>query len=352
MPDRPTSAPTESAGGEAAPAADARPLVSVIVPTFNRLARLQRVIEALRHQTYPPERYEVVVVSDGSTDGTDEYLRGRPPHELTFVSQPNAGPAAARNLGIRVASGSLVAFIDDDVIAAPELLERHVAHHREADDLVVIGPMLTPLETELSPWVMWEQAMLYRQYDAMLRGWWHPTPRQFYTGNASVARAAVEAVGGFDTRFRRAEDIELAYRLEAAGLRFVFDPEAVGYHHADRSFASWLQNAHDYGTVDVILARDQGRSIVRDIVNHGFQRRSVAVRSMTRACLGRPRLEALTRWLFTQGYAAGRAMHVERVTAASLSGLYNMAYYRGLADELGGAEAFGRAVAAPNGVWA
>jgi GT2 family glycosyltransferase len=327
-------------------------MVSVIMPTFNRLDRLQLALAAIDAQTYPRDRYEVVVVSDGSTDGTDDYLRSTPPFDLTFVAQANAGPAAARNHAVRVASGSLVAFIDDDVIAAPDLLERHVSHHRDAEDLVVIGPMLTPTDAELSPWVLWEQAMLYRQYDAMVAGLYQPTPRQFYTGNASVARDAVLAVGGFDTRLRRAEDIELAYRLEATGLRFVFDPGAVGYHYADRSFASWLQNAHDYGVVDVRLARDQGRGAVCAIVSHGFRRRSAAIRSMTGACLRRPRLEAMAHWLFTQGYAASHAAHVGYLSRASLSGLYNLAYYRGLADELGGAEAFRRALMLPDGEWA
>ncbi len=331
--------------------ADDQPTVSVIVPTFNRLGRLQRVLAAIDAQTYPRDRYEIVVVSDGSTDGTDDYLRSARPFDLTFVAQPNTGPAAARNHGIHVASGSLVAFIDDDVIAAPELLEHHVRHHRQAGDLVVIGPMLTPTDAEPSPWVAWEQAMLYRQYDAMLAGEYRPTPRQFYTGNASVAREAVLAAGGFDTRLRRAEDIELAYRLEAAGLRFVFDPNAVGYHHADRSFTSWLQNAHDYGVVDVLLARDQRRAAVGAIVNYGFRCRSAPVRSMTRACLDRPRLEAVARRVFTAGYAASQAVHLRRLSRASLSGLYNLAYYRGLADELGSAEAFRRAVTVPDGEW-
>ena len=233
----------------------ATPAVSVVIPTYNRAARLRRVLAALVSQTYPRSCYEIVVVSDGSTDGTDEMLREQPPTEVAFAAQSNAGPAAARNRGVEMASGTLLLFIDDDVIATPSLVERHVERHREGGEgQVVIGPMATPPDVELSPWVQWEQTMLYRQYRAMVQGVYDPTPRQFYTGNASVARDAVVAAGGFDTRFRRAEDIELAYRLEEAGLRFTFDPHAVGHHHAERSFASWLQNAYDYGMCDALFA--------------------------------------------------------------------------------------------------
>jgi GT2 family glycosyltransferase len=282
-------------------------------------------------------------VSDGSTDGTDDYLRSDPPLELVVATQENAGPAAARNTGINLATGSLLLFVDDDVIATPQLIEMHVAsHRRNGDGLVVIGPMLTPRDVTLAPWVLWEQTMLYRQYDAMRRGDYPPTPRQFYTGNASVARAAVLAVGGFDSRYRRAEDIELAYRLEAAGLRFEFNHEAIGYHHADRSHASWLQNARDYGRTDVVLARDHGHAQVREIIRDGFHRRSAPARRLICSALDHPRVETAMRGVYRSAYAAGSALHSQQVTRRALSGIYGLAYYRGVADELGGADEFRR----------
>jgi GT2 family glycosyltransferase len=318
--------------------------VSVVIPTYNRCGRLEQVLRAVAAQTYPRHLYEVVVISDGSTDDTDAYMRDRPPTDVTFIEQSNAGPAAARNRGVEAAAGTLLLFVDDDVIASPQLVERHVAHQRGADDLVVVGPMLTPDGVELHPWVAWEQAMLYRQYDAMLAGEYDATPRQFYTGNASVARDQVLAVGGFDPRFRRAEDIELAYRLEAAGCRFRFDPQAIGYHYAERSFASWLQNAREYGTVDAILARDQGRADVGRIVAEGFQRRPAPVRALTRACLSRPRVEALAQRLFSASYVTSDRFRAKRLVKLSLSGMYNLSYYRGFADHLGGPQAFDAAV--------
>jgi glycosyltransferase involved in cell wall biosynthesis len=327
----------------------AAPTVSVVIPTYNRLARLQRVLAALAAQTYPRTRFEVIVVSDGSTDGTDDYLDGDPPTELVFVAQPNSGPAVARNRGIKVASGSIVLFIDDDVIAAPQLIEQHVeSHHRGGDGLAVIGPMVTPDDFDMCAWVRWEQTMLYRQYEAMAQGVYEPTPRQFYTGNASVDRASLLASGGFDARFRRAEDLDLAYRLDRAGLRFVFNPDAIGYHYADRPLESWLRNARDYGVCDAVFARDRGRDDVFEIVREGFKRRPALVRWATYACLARPRLASIAQTFFKGSYEVSAAAHAERAVRVSLSGLYNIAYYGGLADELGGGRAFRNVVNGSN----
>ena len=204
------------------------PTVSVVVPTYNRLARLQEVLEALGDQTYPRESYEVIVVSDGSTDGTDDFLALAGLPGTRFASQPNSGPAAARNLGVTLAQRDVVLFVDDDVIASPTLVEEHARMHAGQQDLVVIGPMLTPDGYEMAPWVRWEQAMLLKQYSAMERGDYDATYRQFYTGNASASRAIIVAAGGFNTAYRRAEDLEaflpagrirLPVRLQPGGHR-------------------------------------------------------------------------------------------------------------------------------------
>ena len=110
------------------------------------------------------------------------------------------------------------------------MLEEHARSHHEAGrDVVVLGPLLTPEGFEMAPWVRWEQEMLMKQYSAMLRGDWPATARQFYTGNASLRRSHILAAGGFDEGFRRAEDVELAYRLANNGLEFVFNIQAAGH---------------------------------------------------------------------------------------------------------------------------
>lgn len=138
------------------------PTVSIILPTYNRLPRLQKVLAGLAAQTYPLANMEVVIISDGSTDGTNTFLQAYvAPLRVRPLVQANRGPAAARNLGLQVAQGELVIFLDDDVVPEPQLVAEHVNTHRQQQgDVVVLGPMLTPPTGELKPWVAWEQTML------------------------------------------------------------------------------------------------------------------------------------------------------------------------------------------------
>src|SRR5687768_17413192 len=156
--------------------------------------------------------------------------------------------------------------------------------------------MLTPpdFEAQMAPWVQWEQAMLVKQYEDMANGRWLPTARQFYTGNTSLARRHLLEAGGFDPTFRRAEDVELAYRLAAHGLRFVFNPQAIGHHYAERTFASWLAIPYAYGRNDVIFSRDKGQSWLLPTLLYEFRQRRPLIRALTRLCLDRPHLTHLT----------------------------------------------------------
>jgi len=314
------------------------PSISVVVPTFNRLPRLRRVLEALSLQSLDQRRFEVVVVSDGCTDGTDEYLADSTPMPVVHARQDNAGPGAARNHGIRLARGPLILFLDDDVLATPTLVERHLRAHGDSTSTVVIGPMLNAPGFQYSPWVAWEQAMLYKQYEAMRLGVYSATFRQFYTGNASVPRELVVTAGGFDTAFRRAEDIELSYRLDQLGANFVFDETAMAHHLAERSFESWLAAAAAYGRNDVTFARDHDQQWLLPVMAIEFRQRSPLTQFMVRLCMTRPRVEAFsTRALTT---ICRRKRTIPKVSSAALSGLYGLTYYTAAAKEYGDAMKF------------
>ncbi len=227
--------------------------VSIVIPTYNRIDQLKKLINGLEHQSYPKDQFEVIIVSDGGSDGTDEYLSSYSGSLiLRPISQSNAGAAVARNTGALNAGGDIILFIDDDVLPDPDLVRTHVSSHQEAGFTdMVLGPMLTPTDWQLSPWVAWEQTMLERQYWCMNRGIYLPTARQFYTGNASIKREFFFLNKCFDPQFRRAEDVEFAYRAVKNGGRFIFNSEAKGYHYAQRSFKSWIQTAYTYGQNDV-----------------------------------------------------------------------------------------------------
>jgi GT2 family glycosyltransferase len=314
--------------------------VSIVIPTYNRLPRLQRVLAALSAQQYPLDQFEVIVVSDGSTDGTAEYFQqARFPFELTFIQQPNSGPAAARNRGVAAARSTIILFLDDDVVPAPHLVSEHLRLHAERSRRVVLGTMLTPPDAQLSPWVAWEQAMLEKQYQAMTNGIWPATARQFYTGNTSLARQLVLDAGGFDERFRRAEDIELAYRLAKLGVEFVFAPQAAGYHYAERSFASWLTTPYIYGRNDIIFGREQQVDLI-GFVRREFAQRNRLTRWLVWTLLDRPRASAVALVLMPKIALVAHRLLGERGSRPIYSAIFNLRYYQGVADELGGRDHF------------
>jgi GT2 family glycosyltransferase len=208
--------------------------ISVVIPTYNRLDTLAHVVPTLLAQDLPRDRFELLVCDSMSNDGTAEYLaRVAAEHpNVRHLPGPYTGRAGARNAGIRNAGGDIVLFNDSDILASPDLLSTHLARHRERAKIAVVG---------------WEVQVkdlddyAYKREHPQERGHLHPESRKrlpwlyFLTGNASVPRDALLAVGGFDESFTGYghEDLELGYRLEQAGLEIVYEPKAVNYHCQD-----------------------------------------------------------------------------------------------------------------------
>ncbi len=315
-----------------------RPLVSVIIPTFNRKDSLRKTLDGLARQTLPPEQFEVVVVSDGSTDGTEEFLAGcAMPFLLRPITQPNGGPARARNRGIQEARGEVIIFLDDDVEPVPEFLALHAAHHRAQEREVVIAPMLPdPALCWREPcWIAWEHAMLEKQYTAWRTGEWAGCgPHHFYSGNASLRREHLLAVGGFDEQFPRQEDVELAVRLERqCCVHFVYDADARGIHRPQRRFASWLAVPYAYGQLDVVRAR-RG-DVSWDTVRHGYHARNVLTRLLANLSLTLPILSQPFRALLLACAVLAYRLHRAGPVFAALSVIYNIRYLEGAAHEIG-----------------
>jgi glycosyltransferase involved in cell wall biosynthesis len=227
--------------------------LSVVIPTRNKREPLARTLAALRRQTGAPEPWEIIVVDDASDDGTDSLLAElsrQPASRLLVVSCPeNVGRAAARNRGVRAASGTWVLFLDDDIVAPPGLL---AAHHRllETDPKHgTIGRVATDPAIVDAPHFHYIDG----QGVAKIRA--GPVPaRYFVTQNAAVPREALLVVGGFDERFRAYgfEDAEIAFRLEEmAGLRFLplHDPVPLHVHH--HTLTAYLDKKRECGRASV-----------------------------------------------------------------------------------------------------
>jgi N-acetylglucosaminyl-diphospho-decaprenol L-rhamnosyltransferase len=205
----------------------ARPEVSVVVPTRNRAESLDRLLRGLETQSLGIDRFEVLVVDDASTDETPALLEKLTAegHLLIRTSRHDVrrGPAAARNSAWREARSEVVAFTDDDCVPDVRWLECGLAALAGTSG-VVVGRTEPPSE----------QAGLAREPFA--RSLRVDSARFFETCNVFYAKADLEAVGGFDERFRRpsGEDTELGLRVTGLGVEARFAPDALVYHDVRR----------------------------------------------------------------------------------------------------------------------
>ena len=316
------------------------PDVSVVIPTHNRRDSLLRVLEALGNQTISPDRFEVIVVCDGCTDGTESTCRGLTTrYSLRVIVQAQQqSPASARNRGVQDAAGEIIVFLDDDVVPDPGLILEHLRIHDQDERAVAIGPLLAPSGFTLNAWTRWEAATLGAQYRDMGAGRWRPTARQFYTGNASVRRAHLLAVGGFDPGFRRAEDVELAYRLQQSQLSFYFSPNAKGWHYARRSLKSWLDIPRAYGEADVAI--HASGQLTMGVMAREFHRRRRPLRRLARACVGRPMLLMPAIGLALAAAQVADWAGWQPASEAACSAVFNLRYWDVISDRLGGRSAF------------
>jgi GT2 family glycosyltransferase len=232
------------------------PELSVVIPTYNRLDTLRHVIPSLLASDLRSELYELIVADSQSTDGTAEFLAqvAREAPNVRHVPGPYTGRAMARNAGIKAASGEIVLFTDADIIASPQLLATHLAHHRAESKIAVVG-----MELQVSSLAEYERL---RDNPAQRRPL-HPMTRTrlswlyFLTGNASVRRSDLERLGGFDEDFTGYghEDLELGYRLQAAGIRIHYDATAVNYHWHPVPYEEQKQKMRLAGRSTVRFAR-------------------------------------------------------------------------------------------------
>jgi len=199
----------------------ARPLITVQLCTFNRRQLLGRVLDALFHQDIDPDTYEVILVDDGSDDGTYEDVIARlsPPCAFHVVRQSNAGLARGRNVGLERARGDIILFMDDDVLATPSLLRAHLNFHHAHPKSICRGVAINVRSFERLP------APSYSLLDY--------SGAYFWTTNVSAPLALIDQAGRFDERFREYgwEDLELGFRLRRMHVPSLLARDAVVYHH-------------------------------------------------------------------------------------------------------------------------
>lgn len=191
------------------------PYASIVVSFHNEALSLRQCLLTLLDQSYPHELYEIILVNDGSDEGSvraiSDLLASRS-SMVSLLAQSDKGPAAGRNLGVLNAKGRIVAFTDPDCTADKEWLAQHVKAYVSYDTVGVEGRV----ETD------WDQLL----YPSRIS----PATLRYVTCNMSYRREVIEKIGLFDERFRWKEDGELACRVMEAGWKIITQPAAVVYH--------------------------------------------------------------------------------------------------------------------------
>lgn len=243
----------------------ATPDVTVAVSTFSRASLLPRLADALARQTLPTDRFEVVIVDDGSTDDTSQVLErlvATVPFSLRVVRQANRGAAAGRNAAWRAGRAPVVAFTDDDCAPQPAWLEAGLAALHSGARVVIGGTIPDPAEAHLL-------AHPFARSLTMDHG------RFFQTANVFYRRADLESVDGLDEAFTTGEDTDLGLRVLALGGEAAFVPEALVHHRvATTDLMGAVRGALRWSDLPLVVRRHP--SIRRELRMRVFWKRAHA----------------------------------------------------------------------------
>ena len=227
------------------------PFVSIIIPTYNRKSMLRETLQSLAQQTYPGDCFEVIVVDDGSTDGTQEIKEETFPFTLRYVQQNNQGDAAARNFGANQSQADILVFLDDDILVEPDYLTCLIHTQTMYPNAIVVGS-----------WDLWqaESSRPSRSLQTLLdSGAYYSRSasaedssdrpdhtnqvaelsfRDVHSNNMSIRREAYFKVGMMQPlEFAGSSmwcDLDFAYRAYRQGFKFLQSTKAVCWHR-DRS---------------------------------------------------------------------------------------------------------------------
>jgi glycosyltransferase involved in cell wall biosynthesis len=227
------------------------PRFSVIVPTYNRLPILKKCLAALEAQTLSSSDFEVVVIDDGSSDGTQEALKNyNPPFQFRYLRQTNSGTGAARRNGVAHAGGEYLLLMNDDTICDRDLLEQHLRTQTKygSAQWAVLGNFEYPVEARRRALTQYFCVEPFMFPQASMEPGCPYGYSHFITCNLSVRRDAVVEAGSFDSTYKLSEDTELGIRLQEMGYRVLYHPDAHAFHdHLPYPARNLIRRARVYG---------------------------------------------------------------------------------------------------------
>jgi len=219
--------------------------LSVLIASHNRRDLLRRCLDSLAVQVGARD-FEVIVAADGATDGTIEMAESyKAPFQLRVLRLEKGGKSTAVNAAIEAAEGSVCLFLDDDVIASPQLVAEHLAANREDPQTIGIGA-LTQQPPDARDWfahayaIAWDER--YRELEGKQPDW-----TDCYGGNLSAPRGALQQIGGLATDLPAVEDLDLGFRLVATGCVPRYLPRARGVHDDQKLRDRMLADTERFG---------------------------------------------------------------------------------------------------------
>ena len=228
--------------------------VSVVIATYNRKNILDRSLEYLFCQDYPKDQYEIIVVDDGSSDGTKKMVEEKNPSaSLKYLKhKERRGQSKAKNLGISHAQGEVIIFIDDDVFCPPQFIRQHARFHKKYDNVIVDGPAINTDRTD----------NLFGDKKKRFLAFLDFFGASFVTSNTSCKKDSLIKTGGFDEEFGEKfgwQDRELGFRLRKMGLKRKKNRRAYVFHFKQKGslddFAELFKKEKERGMNAVIFYR-------------------------------------------------------------------------------------------------
>jgi GT2 family glycosyltransferase len=295
----------------------------------------------LSSQTCPAGQFEVLVVADSCDDDTVERatsFSAQAPYQLRVLSHSARSAAATRNLGAAQAQGGVLLFLDDDVVAQPELVQAHAETH--SPDGIVLGYSKPVLPAKPSWW----------HYD--VRRWWEDTYRamgrpghrfgylDFLSGNVSMPAAMFHKAGGFDSSFAGAglEDYELGLRLLKAGARFRFVRQAIGLHYDNTNLRQWLRRIRQEGVAHVKIGQRHPELRI-PLFQHLDETGHRSRRLVSRLAFAYPHRGDLVERLLLRQAALYEQLRLRRRWRRTVMRIREYNYWRGVATASGGQKA-------------
>jgi len=211
--------------------------VSVVIPTYNRVEYLKKALKSLLNQSYMPN--EIIVIDDGSTDGTKEFLMSisKKNKLIKYYFQKNGGPSKARNLGIKNAKGDIICFFDDDEIANKDWI-KEIVQSFESEDIGGVGGPCIELEGE----------NIYEKYLKSIFVGSYSKKLPYLGGNLAFYKKILQKVGGFDEHLKTGEDVDLSFRIYLKNYKIRFNEKMIVYHfNPCKNFVNFIRKGYYRG---------------------------------------------------------------------------------------------------------